>query len=135
MDAEDLGEEEETERECIFDYAVEEKQKNSEEKITREDISKEDFASAVEELYYRIKKFVRRFRAGFGIEVLASAAAVIAFILTEDMRLPMVLIDKWTRIMILIMAICWLADVRLMRYRDGMKIDELKEEKEQENIA
>ena len=135
MDAEDLSEEEETERECIFDFAVEEKQKNSEEKITREDISKEDFASAVEELYYRIKKFVRRFRAGFGIEVLASAAAVIAFILTEDMRLPMVLIDKWTLIMILIMAICWFADVRLMRYRDGMKIDELKEEKEQENIA
>ncbi len=47
----------------------------------------------------------------------------------------MALIDKWTLLMILIMAICWFADVRLMRYRDGMKIDELKEEKEQENIA
>ena len=29
-------------------------------------------------------------------------AAVIAFILTENMRLPMVLVDKWTLLMVII---------------------------------
>ena len=53
---------------------------------------------------------------------------MIAFILTEDMRLPMVLIDRWTPLMIALMLLCWTTDVWLVRYRDSMKADE--EEKE-----
>ncbi len=79
-------------------------------------------------LYYHISKFTRRFRAGLAIELIISALAVITFLLTEDMRLPMVLIDRWTPLMIALMLLCWTTDVWLVRYRDSMKADE--EEKE-----
>ena len=66
---------------------------------------------------YKIKPFVRRFRTGMVLEILVCVAAVIIFILTEDMRLPMVLIDRWTPLMIVLLLICWILDVRLIRYR------------------
>ena len=34
--------------------------------------------------------------------IIPAVAAVIAFILTENMRLPMVLVDKWTLLMVII---------------------------------
>ena len=34
--------------------------------------------------------------------IIPAVAAVIAFILTENMRLPMVLVDKWTLLMVVI---------------------------------
>ena len=130
MDAEDLDAEQTEERDLIYDFAVEEKQKSSDAAVTRADISEDDFGSAVDALYYHVKKFVRRFRSGFGLELLSVIAAVVAFILTEDMRLPMVLIDKWTPLMVLIMLLCWGFDTRLMRYRDKFEADEREKEKE-----
>ena len=53
--------------------------------------------------------------------------AIIAFILTEDMRLPMILIDRWTPLMILLLAICWIVDVRLVRYRNKVLAEEEEE--------
>ena len=50
--------------------------------------------------------------------------AVIAFILTEDMRLPMILVDRWTPLMIVLMLLCWTVDVWLTRYRDKLEADE-----------
>ena len=37
--------------------------------------------------------------------VLSAIAAVITFILTEDMRLPMIMIDRWTLLMVIILAV------------------------------
>ena len=65
----------------------------------------------------KIKRFRRRFRIGFGGEIVTSIAALVAFILTEDMRLPMVLIDKWTPLMALLMALCLCIDRLTVRLR------------------
>ena len=78
-------------------------------------------------LYYRLKKFTRRSRTGYLLELVTSVVALIAFILTEDMRLPMVLIDKWTPLMLIMLAICWIIDIRLARYR-GKEIEEERED-------
>ena len=72
-----------------------------------------------EEAYFRIEKFVKRFRIGLILEIVICILAVIAFILTEDIRLPMILIDRWTPLMILFLLLCWITDVRLVRYRSG----------------
>lgn len=90
-------------------------------------ISEKEFDTAVEELYYRLKKFTRRSRIGYLLELVTSVVALIAFILTEDMRLPMVLIDKWTPLMLIMLAICWIIDIRLARYR-GKEIEEERED-------
>ena len=66
---------------------------------------------------YDLKGFTRSFRVGLIMEFLISVLAVVAFILTEDLKTPMVLIDKWTLLMVLIFFVCWLVDVRFLRYR------------------
>ena len=64
-------------------------------------------------------------------ELLVSIAAVLTFIFTEDMRLPMVLIDRWTPLMILIMAVCIIIDLILARYRKKLLAEEDEELKEE----
>lgn len=73
-----------------------------------------------------IKKFKRRFRIGFGSEILDVILAVVVFILTENMRAPMVLIDKWTPLMVVLMLVCWVIDVYAIRVRNS---DLVKEER------
>ena len=128
---EDLDEEKRRERERILDNALEELRKNGV-YAEAEAVSKQDFAAAVERLYYHVRKFALRFRLGLGLEVLDVIAAIVAFVLTEDMRLPMVLIDKWTPLMVLLLAICWILDVSLLRYRD--KLEAEKETKETQSV-
>ena len=89
-----------------------------------DDLTDDDRLLAIPYLWYRVKEFIRKFRIGFVLEVLFAAAAVITFILTEDMRLPMVLIDEWTPVMIIYMAVQWIWDVWLMRYREGVLIED-----------
>jgi DNA-directed RNA polymerase subunit F len=84
------------------------------------EVDKEEFEEAVEELYYHLQKFKRRFRIGFITETIVAIVALILFILTEDMRLPMVLIDMWTPAMIILLAVTWIIDVRFVRYRDDV---------------
>ena len=67
---------------------------------------------------YGEKKFTRRFRLGVALELADCVLALVAFLLTENMRLPMALIDRWTPLMILLMAICLIVDLRLARYRE-----------------
>ena len=81
-------------------------------------ISDEEFDDAVREVYYNDEPFNRRLRIGLVAELVISLVALIAFILTEDMRLPMILIDEWTPLMLLFLLACWIVDVRLARYRD-----------------
>ncbi|MBR3416580.1 MAG: sortase [Clostridia bacterium] len=95
--------------------------------VTEEDTADEDGEDGP---LYRVKKFLRRLRAGVGIEVLTAAAAIIAFILTEDMRNPMAFVDKWTPLMLLILLAAWIIDVRLARYRDNREEEEDPEENE-----
>ena len=99
--------------------------------INAEDITEEEFDQAVDELYYQVKKFKRRFTIGVIAELLVSIAAVLTFIFTEDMRLPMVLIDRWTPLMILIMAVCIIIDLILARYRKKLLAEEDEELKEE----
>lgn len=87
------------------------------------DVTRDDFAEAVGTLYYHISKFTRRFRVGLAIELAISALSVISFLLTENMRNPMVLIDRWTPLMIALMLLCWTTDVCLVRYREKLAAD------------
>ena len=132
-DKPDLEEEERRERERILDTAVAMKNLDNV-RAALADITGEDFANAVEELYYHVTVFARRFRLGFGLELVDVIAAIVAFVLTEDMRLPMVLIDKWTPLMLILLLICWVLDVRLMRYRDEVRAEEEAEEKEAQPV-
>ena len=77
----------------------------------------EDVKDPEETLKEKIKRFRRRFRIGFGGEIVTSIVALVAFILTEDMRLPMVLIDKWTPLMVLLMILCLCIDRLTVRLR------------------
>ena len=95
------------------------------------EITAQHFTDAVETLYYRVKKFLRRFRFGIVLELVDVVAAVIAFILTEDMRTPMILIDRWTPLMLLLLVICWIIDVRLVRYRSKVLAEEEEENRKE----
>ena len=64
------------------------------------------------------KRFRRRLRTGVVAEIVTTIAALVAFILTEDMRLPMVLIDKWTPLMVVLMLLCLALDIHFVRLRD-----------------
>ena len=57
--------------------------------------------------------------------------ALIVFILTEDMRLPMILIDQYTPVMIILLLIVWLFDVTLIRYRKEVLAEEEEAIREQ----
>ena len=133
FDKPDLEEEERRERERILDTALAMKNLDNVRAALAE-ITGEDFANAVEELYYHVTVFARRFRLGFGLELVDVIAAIVAFVLTEDMRLPMVLIDKWTPLMLILLLICWVLDVRLMRYREETPAEEDTEEKEAQPV-
>ncbi len=76
--------------------------------------------------YEKLDTFRKRFRFGAVGSTLSLIAAIVAFILTEDMRLPMVLIDRWTPLMLLILLVAWILDVRLARYREKQKDEKEK---------
>ena len=66
----------------------------------------------------------KRYRKGSKLlGILVGIVAVIAFILTEDMRLPMVFTDRWTLMMIIILAINLLV-AWFTRYKDKDKEDD-----------
>ena len=122
--AEELDDEQKAERAKIVAAALREREEDDGSPVTEE-----EFYAAVEALNYAESRFSRRARIGLVLELLTVIAAIVAFILTEDMRNPMVIIDKWTPLMLAILALAWIEDVRLLRYR------EKKEEKEQKELA
>ena len=81
---------------------------------------------------FGIRRYQRRFGAGFGLELVIAVLAVVAFILTENMKLPMALIDRWSPLMILLLVMCWIIDVRLLRRRGPEEEEEMKEELKEE---
>ena len=107
-------------REGIRKQALENRRKENEDAdkaLVVPPVTESEFDEAVEDLYYKVKKFLTRFRTGVTMEGIVSVVAVITFFLTEDIRLPMVLIDRWTPLMLLFLLGCWLTDVILARYR------------------
>lgn len=124
--AEELDEEQREELESIYAAALERMRRDGRAAVGA-DVTERDFGRAVEKLYYRVSRFARRFRIGFVLELVTAAASVIAFILTEDMRRPMVLIDRWTPLMLFLMLLCLALDILLMRYRDKAEAGERAE--------
>ena len=122
-EAGELNEEQRRDRELILRRVLMARRQRGE-SANPNDVTKADFAEAVGSLYYHINKFTKRFSAGLAMELIISALAVISFLLTEDMRLPMVLIDRWTPLMIALMLLCWTTDVWLVRYRDKLRADD-----------
>ena len=53
--------------------------------------------------------------------------AIFWFIWTEDPRKPMVIIDRWTLLMIILFAITWFVDVYLIKYRYRRREEEVPE--------
>lgn len=86
----------------------------------------------IEEIVKDMKKFIRRFNIGLIVEPIIFILAVIAFILTEDIFNPMVLIDKWTPLMIAIFGISIIIDWRLYVYR-GIQPDDEDEDDSEDN--
>ena len=82
----------------------------------------------------KLKKFRRKIHIGIIAELLLTVAAVIVFLLTENMTKPMVIRDRWTWLMLLIGYTALLADFIFFRYRgkritgqDRERIEEIKE--------
>lgn len=113
FEAQDMSPEDWEERERIMTVAS----KKSENGY----VSKDKFSEAVEELFFKVKVFTRKFIVGIVLEVIFVIAGVVIFILTEDMTLPMVLIDRWTPVMLLLMIGSMLADYILARYKRPKK--------------
>lgn len=70
----------------------------------------------VQKVYKNLKNFVVRMTIGLVLEIELVIVAVIAFILTENIRMPMVMSDKWTWLMVLIFALAILADIIFFRF-------------------
>ena len=64
-----------------------------------------------------LKHFLRKCRIGILLEILILIAAVIVFLMTEDLTGRMGIRDRWTGWMILIAAAALLADFICLRYR------------------
>ncbi len=79
------------------------------------------------ELYVGVRSFLRRFRTAIVAELVLSVLAVVLFVLTENMSLPMTLIDRWTPMMLLFLLLSWVIDVRMVRYRE--QITEMADQK------
>ncbi len=125
-----LNEDDARDKTRLVQLVYEARKKTSETQVNaKAEIGEDEFNTAVETLFYHVKRFRRRFNLGMFLELVFSVLALVAFILTEDMRLPMVLIDKWTPLMALLMLIVWVLDVRLIRYRDKVLADEEEAER------
>ena len=64
-----------------------------------------------------LRRFVTKMRVGILFELIISAAAVIIFLLTENITKSVVIRDKWTGLMILTADLALLADFICFRYR------------------
>ena len=80
---------------------------------------------------YHVKRFRNRIIIGTILELIICVVSVLVFLLTEDIRLPLTVIDKWTPYMILIFALCILTDIFLMRKKKNMREEEKKEAEEE----
>lgn len=133
-DAEDLNETETLERTMIALHATIETARYEGESIRAaireaEEASfaavlPEEFADSAETLFYRVRRFLLRLRAAIVAEGVIILFALVTFLVTEDMRLPMTLVDEWTPLMLLYLALCWGVDVCLARYWERVRAED-----------
>ncbi len=87
---------------------------------------------AKDEEYYELEEYekLRKRRKHKIWDVIPAVGAVVAFILTEDMRLPMTWVDRWTLLMVIILLISITVGIltRLRKLRKELK--EVLEERE-----
>lgn len=79
-----------------------------------------------------LKKKRNQRRVGVMIQLIVTVFAIFWFIWTEDPRKPMVIIDRWTLLMIILFAITWFVDVYLIKYRYRRREEEDPEEGQEE---
>ncbi|MBO7516065.1 MAG: sortase [Lachnospiraceae bacterium] len=84
---------------------------------------------AKQEQIYDVEPFARKFHTGVAIEIVLTVLAVLVFFFTENMRLPMILIDKYTPLMLVLMIGAWVADVVFTRYHRDER-EKAKQEQE-----
>ena len=65
-----------------------------------------------------MNRFTTRFTVGVVIEGVLAVLSVITFVLTQNLRKPMVIIDKWTPLMLILLIGCLVADITLTRYKE-----------------
>jgi len=107
---------------------------SKEDEVPQEGITAEKYEKALHDLYYNAERFRGRMRIGMFLEIVTTVAIIILLFLTQDFRLPMTLLDRWSPFFFLFLFTTWVVDVRLIRYRCKRKeLDEEDEEEEQEN--
>lgn len=119
LEREDLSEREKKEKAFIL-TAIQEIRRQNGENLNAE-IEDKEVKDVLELLYYNITKFKKHFRVGLIIQILLLLASVITFILTEDMRNPMIIIDQWTPLMLIFLLSAWIIDIIFVRYRKKNK--------------
>ncbi len=96
------------------------KRKYSRKKTAKQWVSEHNEAeegSAEREIVKDLKRFIKKFNWGLVVEPIIFLGSVIAFALTENIFTPMILIDKWTPLMLAIYALAIAADIMLFTYR------------------
>lgn len=131
---EDLLEEKLALFEADAELSLEEKQEKEQienyirQKDTNAEVNEETIEEAVTALFYKKDKFSKKKKTGIIAQIILVILALILFIITENMKTPMVLIDKWTPVMLLITAVVLLIDIVLIRYREKKQEKENKDE-------
>ena len=72
----------------------------------------------IDDISKLVKHVTRKFRTGIVLELAIAVAAVVFFFFVTDFRQPMVIINRYTPILIAMLALCWLTDVKLIRFCD-----------------
>lgn len=70
----------------------------------------------VEKVCKNLKNFVARMTIGLILEIYLVIAAIVAFVLTENITMPMVMSDKWTWLMVLILGLAMITDIACFRF-------------------
>jgi len=111
--------------------------KEFEEKLEIYDDADREFADAI---ISDLKEFIRKIVFGTVVEVLLLIVSAVLFLITENLSKPVVMRDRWTGLMILILSCVWIVDFICFRYRgerpdddDGDDFDIYLEESPDEN--
>ena len=72
---------------------------------------------------FRTRAFRDKMLIGVILEAGVTVFSIILFIMKEDLRKPMTVIDIWTPVMLILMAVMILIDILLLRYREKKRGD------------
>ena len=78
---------------------------------------------------------IKRHRLLKVLSILPALAAIITFILTEDMRAPMVLVDKWTILMVIYLVVDLLLGLLSKKKKEEPEDDDDDDQEDENNAA